>query len=106
MRVLILCAFLLAACQEQDGTRRLIAERCGACHVVPGVAGANGRVGPSLEGIGRRLVIAGRFPNRRPDLVAWISRPQSLLPGSAMPDTGLTPAQAEAVADYLSTLDR
>jgi cytochrome c1 len=39
-------------------------------------------------------------------MTAWISRPQSLLPGDAMPDTGLTPEQAAAVADYLYTLDR
>ena len=96
----------LAACQQQNDTTRLIAERCGACHIVPGVAGANGRVGPSLAGIGRQQIIAGHFPNSRAALVTWISRPQSLLPGDAMPDTGLSPEQAEAVADYLYTLDR
>ena len=56
--------------------------------------------------IGRQQIIAGHFPNSRPALTAWISRPQSLLPGDAMPDTGLTPEQAGAVADYLYTLDR
>jgi cytochrome c2 len=106
MRALILLAPALAACQQQTATTRLIAERCGACHIVPGVAGANGRVGPSLAGIGRQQIIAGHFPNSRPALTAWISRPQSLLPGDAMPDTGLTPDQAAAVADYLYTLDK
>jgi cytochrome c len=106
MRALILLAPALAACQQQNETTRLIADRCGACHIVPGVAGANGRVGPSLAGIGRQQIIAGNFPNSRPAMTAWISRPQSLLPGNAMPDTGLTPEQAAAVADYLYTLDR
>ena len=108
MRALIppVLAVALAACNQQTDTTRLIADRCGACHIVPGVAGANGRVGPSLAGIGRQQIIAGHFPNSRPALTAWISRPQSLLPGDAMPDTGLTPEQAAAVADYLYTLDR
>ena len=108
MRLVIAAAAacLLAGCQQQNETTALIAERCGACHIVPGVAGAVGRVGPSLAGIGRQQIIAGHFPNSRPALIAWISRPQSLLPGDAMPDTGLTPEQAEAVADYLYTLDR
>lgn len=103
---LLALAIGLSACQRQTETTRLIADRCGACHIVPGVAGANGRVGPSLAGIGRQQIIAGHFPNSRPALTAWISRPQSLLPGDAMPDTGLTPEQAAAVADYLYTLDR
>lgn len=106
MRALIpLLLLALAGCRQQNETTRLIAERCGACHVVPGVAGADGRVGPSLAGLARRQVIAGHFPNRRGVLAAWIARPQAMLPGDAMPDTGLTPAQAERVADYLATLD-
>jgi cytochrome c len=32
---------------------------CGTCHVVPGVADANGHVGPPLTEMGRRIYIAG-----------------------------------------------
>lgn len=73
--------------------------------MVPGVREARGRVGPSLAGIARRQVIAGYFPNSRENLVRWISHPQAMLPRNAMPDTGLTPHQANVVADYLYTLD-
>jgi hypothetical protein len=36
---------------------------CGSCHVVPGVTGANGMVGPPLEYFSRRAYIAGEVPN-------------------------------------------
>ena len=106
MRLVILAAFLVAGCQAQPEAAGLIAARCGACHTVPGVAGANGRVGPSLAGISRQQVLAGHFPNNRANMVRWITHAQAMLPGDAMPDTGLTPTEAEAVADYLYTLDR
>jgi cytochrome c1 len=98
----------LAGCGH-DGrhaeARALIAERCAACHVVPGVAGATGRVGPTLAGIARQQILAGHFPNNRPNLARWVAHPQKLLPGDAMPDTGLADRQALAIADYLATLD-
>jgi len=85
--------------------RSLIAERCASCHVVPGVAKASGRVGPSLAGIAGQQIIAGHFANDRLNLARWIAHPQRMLPGDAMPETGLTDRQALAIADYLATLD-
>jgi cytochrome c len=109
MRLLIPVLLLALAGCGQDGrharAKALIAERCGACHIVPGVRGTAGRVGPSLDGIGRQQVIAGFFANSRPNMIRWISHPQAMLPGNAMPDTGLGPAEAAAIADYLYTLD-
>ena len=35
---------------------------CGACHIVPGVQGARGLVGPPLLYFGRRTMIAGELP--------------------------------------------
>jgi ABC-type amino acid transport substrate-binding protein len=32
---------------------------CGDCHTIPGVTGARGRVGPTLEKFGERAIIAG-----------------------------------------------
>ena len=106
MRAVILAAFLVAGCQAQPEAAAIIATHCGACHTVPGVAGANGRVGPSLAGVGRQQILAGHFPNNRTNMVRWITHAQTMLPGDAMPDTDLTPAEAQAVADYLYTLDR
>ncbi len=36
---------------------------CGTCHVVPGVRGADGLVGPPLTSFRRRQYIAGVFDN-------------------------------------------
>lgn len=103
----LLLAATLAGCSDgaHDEAKALIAARCGGCHQVPGVRTATGRVGPPLGGIARRQVIAGHFANSRDNMVRWIATPQAMLPGNAMPDTGLSPEQANAVADYLYTLD-
>lgn len=85
--------------------RMLLASDCGACHRVPGVAGANGRVGPSLAGIARQQIIAGHFANTPEALAGWIEHPQQLLPGDAMPEMGLSHEQAQIIATYLYTLD-
>jgi cytochrome c1 len=37
-------------------------------------------------------------------MVRWITHAQSMLPNNAMPNTNLTPDQADEVAQYLSTL--
>jgi cytochrome c len=85
--------------------RQLIAENCGACHRVPGVPRAQGRVGPSLEGISRQQIIAGHFVNTPENLARWIEHPQELLPGDAMPEMALSHEQVVRIVDYLYTVD-
>ena len=77
---------------------------CGACHEIPGMASADGLVGPPLRRIGRHTVIAGVLANTPENLVRWIQTPQAVVPGNAMPDLGLSPRQARDVAAYLETL--
>jgi mono/diheme cytochrome c family protein len=77
---------------------------CTGCHSIPGVTGPRIDVGPPLEGLARRSVIAGRLPNTHEQLVQWIQQPQRLRPGSAMPDLGVTREHAAAMADVLMTL--
>ena len=36
---------------------------CGSCHSIPGVANASGNVGPPLEGVAKRVYLAGVLPN-------------------------------------------
>jgi len=99
---------LLASCGKGDHyaeAKALIAANCVACHIVPGVPAATGTVGPSLAGVGRRKVLAGRFPNTPATMARWIEHPQAMLPGTAMPEMGLTAAQARTIATYLYTLD-
>ena len=48
---------------------------CNACHEISGVAGAQGLIGPSLDGIGQRYYIAGELPNTPGNLMLWIQHP-------------------------------
>jgi cytochrome c len=77
---------------------------CGSCHEIPGVAGANGLVGPPLEKFGRRGYIAGELPNTPDNLTHWIADPKAVEPGTDMPDLGVTPQQARNITAYLYTL--
>lgn len=77
---------------------------CGACHVIPGVPGARGTVGPTLAGFAERDYIGGVVPNRPALLVQWVRDAPSLAPDTAMPDLPLTQPQARDVAAYLYTL--
>lgn len=106
----VLCGTGLWSCSGAESTetraaRQLIADNCAACHVVPGVRTARGRVGPSLEDIRHQKVIAGHFVNTPGMLARWIEHPQVLVPGDVMPEMGLTPAQARSIAHYLYTAD-
>lgn len=113
-----LAAVLLAACGEKTVPPRTIAgadparglaviERvgCAACHAIPGVDWPRGRAGPSLDGFGASPLIAGRLPNRPDLLTAWLLDPPSLAPGTAMPPSAISEAEARDVAAYLYTLD-
>lgn len=86
------------------GAATITSSACGACHAIPGVGEANGLVGPPLDHFSRRTIIAGLLPNTPANLVKWIRYPQAVVPGNAMPDSGLTDAQARDVAAYLYTL--
>lgn len=99
-----------AACAKQPGSvergRALLAQyQCGSCHTIPGVQAARGKVAQPLDAWSTRSYIAGRLPNRVPVLAQWIAAPQSLVPGTAMPAMGVSPADAQAMADYLFTLE-
>jgi cytochrome c2 len=107
--ILMLPLFVMAACSQADEhvrAKQLIAEHCAACHQVPGVSGANGRVGPSLAGIARQQIIAGHFANAPATLARWIEAPQEMLPGNAMPDMQLSHEQAVEITAYLYTLEQ
>ena len=77
---------------------------CGACHEIPGVAGAHGLVGPPLLWFARRSYVAGELPNTADNLTLWIRTPQKIHPRTAMPAVGLNEQQARDVVAYLYTL--
>ena len=84
-----------------DAMRRL---GCLSCHDVPGVAGAEGRVGPPLAHMGSRTYIAGVMPNTAENLILWIRWPQGILPKSGMPNMGASEAESRDIAAYLLSL--
>jgi cytochrome c2 len=84
---------------------RLIAQYgCGGCHIVPGISGADGLVGPPLNKMARRVYIAGLLRNSPDNLAAWIENPQAIVPGNAMPAMGINNEQARDIVAYLYTL--
>ncbi len=77
---------------------------CGSCHVIPGVSGAVGRVGPPLSGVGDRFYIAGVLQNTPPNLIRWIENPPGVDEHTVMPKLGVTHRDAIDIAGYLYTL--
>ncbi len=82
----------------------IAAAGCGGCHAIPGISNADGNVGPPLSRFGSRTYVAGMLVNKPENLVTWLRFPQSVVPGNAMPDMGLTESQARDIAAYLYTL--
>ena len=79
---------------------------CSSCHTIPGVEGARGQVGPSLEGIASRAYLAGKLPNTPENMIKWIREPQEVQPGTAMPELGVTEQDGKDIAAYLYTLQQ
>jgi cytochrome c2 len=77
---------------------------CGACHTIPGVAGANGVFGPSLAKVAQRAYIAGVLVNTPENLMHWITHPRQVVSLTAMPEMGVTSRDARDIASYLYTL--
>jgi cytochrome c2 len=106
-------ALAVAACGEGTSTRvvpggdpdrgaRLIEQfGCGSCHHIPGIARAGGRVGPSLDHLEGKRLIAGELPNSTANAIRWIENPRRIEPGTIMPDLGVTEQQARDIVAYL-----
>jgi cytochrome c2 len=115
MRLAVFFLALLAGCGEsrapalggdpQRGKLLLRQFSCSACHEIPGVAGARGKVGPPLGGVARRVYLAGMLPNTPQRMASFIRDPQSADPRSAMPDMGVTEEHARDMVAYLYTLE-
>lgn len=88
------------------GARAIERYGCGACHGIPGIAGANATVGPPLGGFVRSSYVAGVVPNRPEQLVRWIVDPPAIDPRTAMPDLDVSEPEARDIAAYLYAADR
>lgn len=89
----------------QRGAALIAQIGCGSCHIIPGVRGAQGLVGPPLDHMSRRIFIAGLLRNTPDNMMRWIMHPQATVPGNAMPEMGIGNAEARDIASYLSTLE-
>ena len=74
---------------------------CGSCHTIPGLRWPQGAVGPALNGLAERALIAGKLPNRPDVLAAYIRNAPALVPGSAMPAMPVSEGEARDIAAYL-----
>ena len=77
---------------------------CRSCHIIPGVEGPGGDVGPPLTRWAERQFISGRLVNTPGELTVWILNPRAIDPATAMPNVGATVTQAQDMAAYLYTL--
>ncbi|HEX8252172.1 MAG TPA: c-type cytochrome [Thermoanaerobaculia bacterium] len=86
--------------------RQLVAQYgCTVCHVIPGIEGSHGQLGPSLAGVASRPTLSeGAVQNTPANLAQFIQSPASLNPQSSMPPMGVDDAEADALAAFLLTL--
>jgi cytochrome c1 len=96
----------VVAGDPQAGVAAIQRYGCGTCHRIPGIAGADSLVGPPLDGWPERSYIAGSLPNQAEYLIQWIRYPQSIEPGNAMPDMGVSEEEARDISAYLYALPR
>ena len=86
------------------GRRVFDNQTCAGCHTIRGTEAA-GKVGPDLTHFGRRGTLGAGVRPRTPDDVSrWITDPQSIKPGVAMPPTTLAPDELAALVAYLEVL--
>jgi cytochrome c2 len=94
----------IAGGDSERGKLLITTYACGTCHQAPGVAGANGMVGPPLDHMARRTIIAGLLPNTQDNMIHWLRDPQGVVPGNAMPNMAIGEQDSRDLAAYLATL--
>jgi cytochrome c2 len=112
--VVVLVAGLLAACGRQPpehepltggnprvGQQLIARYGCAACHQIKGIAHSDSKVGPSLKDIRGSAYVGGVLPNSADNLMKWIMHPRAMSPNTAMPELGVTDAEARDMAAYL-----
>ena len=85
------------------GEAMFIQYGCGSCHAVKGVRTATGGVGPPLDGIAARTILAGHLANTPDNMQRWIRDPQHVSPGTAMPDLNVGEEDARDITAFLYT---
>ena len=115
--ILACSALLLAACQGDEpeqltveggdperGQELVMAYECGSCHFIPGVEDARGHDAPGLQMWANRAFVAGAAPNEPENVMQFLQDPDSIQPGSAMPDLGISEEEARHITAFLFTV--
>ena len=82
-----------------------IGKGCGACHTMSDISGAVGTIGPGLDGIASRDLIAGTLEVSLDNFKTWLADPGAAKPGAAMPNLGLASADIDVLSAWLMTLE-
>lgn len=85
------------------GEAMFIQYGCGSCHALKNVRTATGMVGPPLDGIALRVIVAGHLANNSRNMERWIRDPQQVSPGTAMPDLNVGEKDARDITAFLYT---
>ena len=85
------------------GEAMFIQYGCGSCHAAKGVRTATGMVGPPMDGMALRMIIAGHLANTPDNMQRWIRDPQQVSPGTAMPDLNVGATDARDITAFLYT---
>lgn len=88
---------------SRRGEAMFIQYGCGSCHALKDVRTAVGSVGPPLDGIATRVIIAGHLANTPDNMEKWIRDPQHVSPGTAMPDLHVGEQDARDITAFLYT---
>jgi len=85
------------------GEAMFIQYGCGSCHHIGYVRKATGMVGPPLDNIALRAMIAGKLSNTPDNVEQWIRSPQSVTPGTDMPNLNVSERDARDITAFLYT---
>lgn len=78
---------------------------CFACHVIPGVPTAVGKIGPSLQALmSRATIAAGKLPNTPENLRKWIKNPRAVKADTVMAPLPMTDQELDAIVAFLVKL--
>jgi cytochrome c len=98
------CTLFRTDPQVQAGRAAIQRYGCATCHTIPGIPGARGLVGPSLERVASRVYLAGVLENTPANMARWIQDPRAIDRLTAMPVLGVTSQEANEIVSYLYTL--
>ncbi|HMD87883.1 MAG TPA: c-type cytochrome, partial [Anaerolineaceae bacterium] len=90
--------------QAAQGEQDFLNGACIGCHTVDGTK-AQGKIGPNLTHFASRTVFAGAVLTNTPaNLAEWLADPQTVKPGTLMPNLHLTQDQINNLVAFLESL--